>query len=450
MRPSTFFVLLCCLPGLLAADEPARPVASTTGTSDKSGSTTASTEPGELGEKVRQLIRELDAGQKSRREEAEKQLVALGAKALEFLPENTDRLSAEAGQRLDRVREKLEKSAAETSLVPTTLTLSGEKPLSEVFAAIEEQTGNKIVDLRAEFGQDVGDPKIKIEFDKTPFWPALDQVLDDTGLTIYPYASEQGGLGITSRGESRLPRHGSAIYSGAFRIEGTEFIARRDLRDPMSHMLNLTLEAAWEPRLRPIVITYPSASIVAVDDHGQPLSVAEAAGDMQFPINSDTKSLEIPIQFQLPERNVRRIVSLKAKLMAMLPGRTETFRFTGLDKTKRVDRKRAGVTVALDSVRKNGAVWEIRVLLIFDKATGALESHLSTGWVSTNYAALEGPNKQTIPYAGLETTRETETEVGMAYYFDVPSLKGHTFVYKTPTAIVSLPVEFELKDLDLP
>lgn len=449
MRKFTFFLLFVCSSGRLAADEPAKPAVGTTDTQDKSVASGTTTE-GDIGEKVRQLIRELDAGQKSRREDAEKQLVALGAKALEFLPENTDRMSAEAGQRLDRVREKLEKSAAETSLEPTTVTLSGEKPLSNLLAAIEEQTGNKIVDLRSEFGQDVGDPKLKVEFDKTPFWPALDQVLDDAELTIYPYASEQGGLGITSRGESRVPRHRSAVYSGAFRIEGTEFIAQRDLRDPMSHMLSLTLEAAWEPRLRPIVIIYPSNSVVALDDQGQTLTVTESAGDMQFPINIDTKSVEIPVQFQSPERNVRRIASLKGKLTAMLPGRTETFRFTNLDKTKRVDRKRAGVTVALESVRKNGAVWEIRVLMSFEKATGALESHLSTGWVSTNFAALEGPNNQSIPYAGLETTRETETEAGMAYYFDVPSLKGHTFVYKTPTAIASLPVEYELKDLDLP
>jgi hypothetical protein len=450
MRTSIAFVAVLSLASWLAADEPEMPVVGTIDPFGKNAPADAAADKANLADLVRQLIRDLDASQKSRREEAEKKLVALGVKALDYLPENTDRLSAEAGQRLNRVRENLEKNAAESSLEPATVTLSGEKKLSEVLAAIEQQTGNKIVDLRSEFGQDVGDPDLKVDFDKTPFWPAMDKVLDDAELTIYPYASEQGGLGITSRGESRLPRHGLAIYSGAFRIEGTTFIAQRDVRDPMSHKLELTLEAAWEPRLRPIVITQPGAAVAAVDDQGQPILVSPGMGDMQFPIDSEQKSVEIPLQFDLSEGNARRIASLKGKLIAMLPGRIETFRFANLDKTKRVDRKRAGVTVALDSVRKNGAVWEIRILMIFDKATGALESHLSTGWVTTNFAALEGPNKQSIPYAGLETTRETETEVGVAYYFDVPNLKGHTFVYKTPTAIVSLPVEYELKDLDLP
>lgn len=446
----SLFLVLCSAATLigtltvaLAAEQPA-----TSATSDKSAP--AESAPADLADTVRQLIRDLDAGQKARREDAEKQLLALGPRALDYLPENTDRMSAEAGQRLDRVREKLEKNAAANSLEPTTVTVSGEKPFSKILALIEEQTGNKIVDLRSEFGQDTGDPDLKVDFDKTPFWPAFDRVLDDAELTIYPYASEQGGLGITSRGESVLPRRGAAVYSGAFRIEGTEFVARRDLRDPMSHVLNLTLEASWEPRLSPIVITYPAGSITALGDQGQPLATNDSAGDMQMPVNNDDKLVEVPIQFDLPERDVRRIASLKGKLTAMLPGRVETFRFTNLDKTKRVDRKRAGVTVALESVRKNGAVWEIRMLLIFDKATGALESHLSTGWVSNNFAALEDAKRQAISYAGLETTRETETEVGVAYYFDVPSLKGYTFVYKTPTAIISLPIEFELKDLELP
>jgi hypothetical protein len=37
-----------------------------------------------------------------------------------------------------------------------------------------------------------------------------------------------------------------------------------------------------------------------------------------------------------------------------------------------------------------------------------------------------------------------------AYLFDVPSLKEMTFVYKTPAAILTLPVEYELKDIELP
>ena len=405
----------------------------------------------ELAETVRKLIRELDASQKSRRVEAEAQLVALGVKILDHLPENTDRMPAEVRERLNRVRAKLEKTQAENTVEPTSVTLAGELPLSEILAAIEKQTGNKVTDLREEFGQDVGDPKLKVDFDQTPFWKALDQVLDLAGLSIYPYTAEGGGVGLTSRADTQLPRFDRAVYAGAFRVEATEFVARRDLRDPMSHSLNLTLEAAWEPRLQPIVVMQPMEGVEAVDDNGQPVAVAASGNELEIGVDADMKSVELPIQFQLPERTARRLASLKGKLTAMLPGRIETFRFGNLDKAKRVERKRADLTVVLEDVRKNDAVWEVRVLLVFEKATGALESHRSSGWVAGNPAFLEAPNKELIPYAGLETTRETDTEAGVAYKFVLPKgLKGYTFVYKTPTAIVSLPIDYELKDLDLP
>jgi hypothetical protein len=107
------------------------------------------------------------------------------------------------------------------------------------------------------------------------------------------------------------------------------------------------------------------------------------------------------------------------------------------------------VSVVVDQVRKNNEVWEVRMRVVFDKAAGALESHL--GWIFNNEAYLENPAGEQVQYATLETTRQTENEVGVAYLFDVPEgLKGHTFVYKTPVAIVNMPVEYELKDLELP
>jgi hypothetical protein len=39
----------------------------------------------------------------------------------------------------------------------------------------------------------------------------------------------------------------------------------------------------------------------------------------------------------------------------------------------------------------------------------------------------------------------------MAYYFDLEDgPQGLTFVYKTPAVVTLLPVEYELKDLELP
>src|SRR5690606_15070171 len=128
--------------------------------------------------------------------------------------------------------------------------------------------------------------------------------------------------------------------------------------------------------------------------------------------NDLTTELMIPLK--LPPRSVKKIASLKGKLTAMVPGRVETFRFDDLA-ARGVQQRRAGVAVILDQVRRNNDVWEIRVLIRFDKAAGALESHRA--WVFNNEAYLETKDGQRINFDGFETTRQTEQDVGMAYYF---------------------------------
>jgi hypothetical protein len=126
----------------------------------------------------------------------------------------------------------------------------------------------------------------------------------------------------------------------------------------------------------------------------------------------------------------------------------ETFRFTDLQKGNQ-QAGRAGVTVILEQTRKNNELWEIRVRVRFDDPSGSLQSHYD--WVLNNEVYLEGPDKQPITPDAAETTRRTEEEAGMAYLFAVDGpLKGYSLVYKTPSVIVSLPVSYEMKDLELP
>jgi hypothetical protein len=112
-------------------------------------------------------------------------------------------------------------------------------------------------------------------------------------------------------------------------------------------------------------------------------------------------------------------------------------------------KRRAGVIVTLESVRRNNEIYEVRVRIQFDETSGALQSHLD--WASTNEAYLEAPDKTKVPPDGTDPTRSTEDEFGMAYLFGLDEkLTGYTFVYKTPAVFVELPVEYEIKDIPLP
>ncbi len=104
----------------------------------------------------------------------------------------TDRLPAEVQQRLGRIRQRLQQAAANAAAEASTITLHADAmPLGKILAAFAEQSGNAIVDYRRQFGQPATDPKLTIRFDKTPFWPALDRLLDEAQLTLYPYAQPE-------------------------------------------------------------------------------------------------------------------------------------------------------------------------------------------------------------------------------------------------------------------
>jgi len=135
-------------------------------------------------------------------------------------------------------------------------------------------------------------------------------------------------------------------------------------------------------------------------------------------------------------------------LHALVPGRQVKFRFDDLAKAAGKSQQIGGVKVTVDDVRKNNAVWEVHMRFSLDEDNGALQSHRA--WVFQNLSYLLDKDGKQIENGGLETTRQSKNEVGNAYVFDVPSLDGMSWVYETPAAIVDLPVEYEVKDIELP
>lgn len=398
---------------------------------------------------VRRLVRQLDAPQLAERESAEQKLIELGPEVLALLPQDPGRTSAEVAQRVARIRQKLERTMAESAGQASSVTLQGEMTLADAAARIEAQTGNKIVLRlpRAGPGEEAG-PKLTLDLKNVPFWQALDQILDQAGLGVYPYGEEKAIYVVPRPGEG-ASRAARADASGPFRFEPVSIQAVRDLRNPGNQSLRLTLEVSWEPRLAPVSLLQRMGDLEVTDENGHPLAVEaqEAVSEVNVIPDSTTVPLEIPLK--LPPRNISRIARLKGTLTALLPGKVETFRFDDLENAKEVEKRVGGVTVMLERVRKNRSVWEIRILVRFDKANGALESHRN--WIYDNEAYLEPPQGEPIAWATFETTRQTEDEVGVAYYFAVDGpLTGHTLVYKTPALILTKGFDYHLRDIPLP
>jgi hypothetical protein len=405
----------------------------------------------ELKADVNRLVWRLNAQELSQRTEAEQKLLALGPKILELLPKYSDQAPAAEAQRREtiaRIRDRLERQMAEQSMLASTVSLHGTRPLADALAEFSRQTGNKIKDVRQQMGQEAGNPQVTANFDKTPFWQALDQTLDQAGLTVYPYTGKDE-LGIMALGDRALSRASRASYAGPLRFEATRVDAGRDLRTRDSHSLKLTMEISWEPRLRPITLQQPLSDIHAVDDQGKEMPVADAEGQLERAIDPTGIATEFQLPLAAPPRIARTIATLHGKIRALLPGKIETFEFTDLKNAKKAEQHRAGVTVVLDEVRQDGDAWEVRVRVRFDNAANALESFRS--WVFNNEAYLVSADNQRTASGGFETTRQTKDEVGIAYKFDLPNGPGGLkFVYKTPALLTLVPLEYEFKNLPLP
>jgi hypothetical protein len=439
--------------GLLALGQAENTPAKTPAPSPAAAEAAAKTE--ELTVKVRALVKQLDANQQALRDAAEKDLVALGSDVLPLLPVVNNRTPAEVRNRLARVRAALQKIAIEAATKPATVTLEGEMLMTEALAKITEQTGNQFVDYRERFNQDddakLSDPKIKVSLAKVPFWKAVDTVLDAAEFSLYDYDEEADALAYTAREAGAIKRTGHAFYAGLFRLEPSRIEAVRNLKNPSSRSLRLTVDLAWEPRVRPIVLQQPLADVEAKDENGDKLTFDDAQGEPEVTVDGTNAGVEIDFQLNSPERSVKKIASLKGKLLATVLGRVETFEFPDLDKIKQAEQERGGVTVAVDECRKNGEIYDVNMRVQFDKAANALESH--RGWIFNNECYLIDAKGNRIDQAGIEAELQDVNEVGLSYKFDLGDAKsaaGYKFVYKTPAAIIRIPVEFELTGIDLP
>jgi len=403
----------------------------------------------QLAATVKRLVRQLDDESLAEREAAEKELIALGAPALNLLPAITARTPAEVKDRLGRVRRALEEASALAVTKSALVTLQGEMTLSAALAALEKQSGNSIVDYREEFGQQTRDPQVKLDLKNVTFWAAFDQIADQAEIAPYNFSALQGKLAFVTRSEEESARVGRAKYQGLFRMEPTRVEAARDLRNPQNNFFQVFLDFGWEPRLQPILVSHVLSELKAVDENGKSLTSDEAQGESEITPEIDASSAELAVPLPLPDRSIKKIASIKGKIELLVPGRIESFEFADLDKAKAVEQRKASVTVYLDQVRKNQDVHEVRMRVKFDKAANALESHRT--WIYNNPAYLLDPEGNQIDSAGMEATLQEEAEVGVAYQFVIDAgLKGYKFVYRTPSAIIKVPMEYEVQEIDLP
>ncbi|QDU54306.1 hypothetical protein [Aeoliella mucimassa] len=411
-----------------------------------------------LAEQIEELVAGLDADTISERDIAEENLLRLvdvegvgPEKFLQVLPKPNDSMPASVSERLAIIRKQVETRIASDSVKPTLVTMDAVAwSLEDTLKELEKQTGNKIICDREE-NLDTGPlspGEIVLQVKDEPFWSVMDQVMDQAKLSMYPFAGENA-VSLVERGEGEGSRFGRANYTGPFRFEATEISAIRGLRQVDNQALNIDLEISWEPRLRPIAITQSLDQVDVVTAGGNRLDAKQSGRVYNIEVQEGSCASTITMPFALPSRDVDEIMLLGGSIRALMPGKREKFRFDELSSKEPIVQTVGGVKVTLERVFQNGPVWEVHMSFVLEDAHDALASH--RGWVFNNLTYLVGADGEPIDHAGFEVNKQTRTEIGIAYLFDLPDgVEGLSWVYESPVSIVEQEYKFQLEGVKLP
>lgn len=434
-----------------------------------------------LEDRVDTLLEELGSPTVAERQAAEEAISKLGegdaaqAEAiLAQLPATNRSMPAEVQTALERIRLRIERLQARRATGASRVTLQVRKqPLTKVLALLEKQTGNRFRDKRAEFGGQADPRLITLDLKDEPFWSAIDQLLDEAKLGIYAYGGD-GELALIDREANASKRYQAASYAGPFRFEPISLAATRGLRDETASRLDLRIEVAWEPRLRPIAISQPMEGLIITGSGDTVLGPRTPDQSVNLEATPGEQALEMGLSLVLPDRDVEQIESIAGRMTVMIPATKREFRVEQVGAAELPIVQAFGdAVVTLERFRKQNAIWELHMRLTLKDAGDSLASH--RGWVFQNKSYLVDAEGQRYEQAGFETTMQTGQEIGVAYLFDLSGgaiygfgydenvinpaneeepgeidPKELTWVYETPTGVYTVPVDWKLGPIDLP
>ncbi|MCR9294312.1 MAG: hypothetical protein NXI32_16460 [bacterium] len=394
---------------------------------------------------VRQFLRELQADQVMQRDEAEKRLVELGPGVLDYLPQVTSRTSGELKIRLQRIRQSFQAETIEKFFESSRVNLSGRLKLTEAIEKITEQTGNEI-QLQGQDG--LAGVEVQVAAENQEFWQVIESLMQQADLRIVSFGTTDAELVLAPGGYAAEDRV-APFQDGPFRVEPMFLQTTRPFNGNLPGQLQVSLQVTWEPRLKPVFMQIPMGSVQAVVADGNALSATNPQAAPEIPLNYGGCTTQIDLQVQRPDRSKDRLQSLSGEFSVAVPGERHRFEFQDFAKGSRQTETYGDLTVVLEGARRNGRNYEMRLLVQFGNAQGALDSY--RGWAMSNKAFVLDPTGRRLDDVGFNTYAMTNNAVGIAYLFSIAGDPAeHTLVYEAPATITRQTVQYELRDIPLP
>lgn len=399
-----------------------------------------------LRDRVLQLIERLDDPKPEARDEAEARLIKLGARALPLLPDPASVTSKERKERLEKVRATLRHAEEETSTVASRVTIQAKAiRLSEALGLIQKQTGNGITDLREQLGGETTNPAFDLDIHDVPFHEALDRVARLAEVSVNAFTGD-GTIGITAGTPSKDPL---IQYVGPFRVAFKQLTEVRDLQAGTS-AASAQLEVAWEPRLRPMLLTLKSDGLAVKDDKNREVKPQAMMESNEVVLRPENPAVEMNLNLEAPDRSAVKLSSFRIKADVTLPAGIKTFRFPSLAQ-ENVTQKQGDVSATLQNVEIDEQVWKVNVELVYPGNGPAFESYRQ-GLFNNRIWLQKADGSRFEHNGGFSNTSSDGGKLGFEYLFvDAPGKPAdYQLVYETPSKVVTIPLEFEFKNVPLP
>ncbi len=411
-----------------------------------------------LKDRVEQLVEKLSSADEAARASAEKSLLGLGAKVIPLLPDAAKVPNADTKARLEKIRVALAEEQEKASLVASRVTIQGQGiRLSEALKQLQSQTGNRISDLREASGADVTNPGMDLDIQDKPFFEALDIIAKLADITPNFYTGDST-IGIMPGPGAELPDQvgqeprsptAMVVYSGPFRIQFKAISLAKDFSTGQDSA-NAQFEIAWEPRLRPMLLSLKAENVKIVDDREVEVapSVTEESGSVV--LRPENPVAEMNLNMLAPDRKAQVLESLKVKAEVTVPAGIRSFRFPSLA-AKNETKQLGDVSVLLESTDVDEAVWKVNVTLAMPGQGAAFESY-QQGLFNNRIWLQQADGSRFEHNGGFSNTGNDGGKLGFQYLFvDAPGkLSDYGLVYETPSRVLTIPLEFEFKKVPLP
>lgn len=260
------------------------------------------------------------------------------------------------------------------------------------------------------------------------------------------YFTDDGSIGLTAAGMSASKLK---VYAGPFRIILRQIGMLRDFQAGTS-AANIQLEIAWEPKLRPMLLALKSDELKIIDDRGETVTSQVEQESMDVVLRPDNPVAEMNLNLNAPDRAAKSLKSLKVKAEVTVPVGIKTFRFPNLageDVTVTQD----DVSLTLKGTEVEENVWKVNVELSYPGKGAAFESYRQ-GLFNNQLWLMRADGSRFEHNGGFSESGGVGDRLGFEYLFvDAPGKPSdYQFVYETPSKVVTIPLEFEFKDVPLP